>query len=117
MMAKAKLLFICTINRLRSRTAEELYLPDPRFEVKSAGIVDDAAVHITKEMLEWADYIFVMELEHEQYIAKHFPELKVEKKIHCFNIKDEYEYMNPHLIAELKERMSHYFPDEDLPEE
>ena len=115
-MAKTKLLFVCTINRLRSRTAEDLYEPDSRFEVKSAGTADDARVHITQEMLEWADFIFVMEPDHVKYIAKHFPDLNTQKKIHCLNIEDVYDYMDPHLIAELKERMSKFFPDEEIPD-
>jgi len=33
---KRKLLFVCTINRMRSATAHKIYENDSRFEVKSA---------------------------------------------------------------------------------
>ena len=34
---KLKLLFVCTVNRMRSATAHRIYENDNRFEVKSAG--------------------------------------------------------------------------------
>jgi protein-tyrosine-phosphatase len=37
-----KILFVCTANKMRSKTAEELYKNDARFMVKSAGVADFA---------------------------------------------------------------------------
>jgi protein-tyrosine-phosphatase len=34
---KLKLLFVCTVNRMRSATAHKIYEDDYRFDVKSAG--------------------------------------------------------------------------------
>jgi len=33
----ARILFVCTVNRMRSATAHKIYENDPRFEVDSAG--------------------------------------------------------------------------------
>lgn len=36
-LPKLKLLFVCTINRMRSATAYNIFKEDKRFEVRSAG--------------------------------------------------------------------------------
>ncbi|MHA2006125.1 MAG: hypothetical protein ACXABO_01610 [Promethearchaeota archaeon] len=52
---------MCTANRFRSKTAEDIFNEDLRFEVKSAGTDILAKTPINKTLLEWVDYIFVME--------------------------------------------------------
>ena len=99
---KLKLLFVCTINRMRSATAQKIYENDVRFEVKSAGTDEDADTPLTAELLEWAESIIVMEKHHRNYIRKHFPEIYRTKKIVCLYIPDVYEYMQPELIELLK---------------
>jgi len=52
---------VCTANRFRSKTAEDIFNEDLRFEVKSAGTDILVKTQINKTLLEWVDYIFVME--------------------------------------------------------
>ncbi|MBW2980757.1 phosphotyrosine protein phosphatase [Candidatus Woesearchaeota archaeon] len=104
-MAK-KILFVCTVNRLRSKTAEDLLKKDPRFEVKSAGVDKEATTPLTKELLEWADCIFVMEKRHRNIIHKKYPDVYKSKKIICLYIDDIYDYMDPVLVDLLKEKFS-----------
>lgn len=68
MVEKLKLLFVCTINRMRSATAQVIYENDDRFEVKSAGTDRNARVVVDRELLEWADAIIVMEKYHRNKI-------------------------------------------------
>ena len=93
-----KILFVCTQNRCRSITAERLYKNSPSHEVKSAGVALDANVPITKELLEWADRIFVFEKSQRNKIHKRFPELYNSLKIECLYIEDVYEPMDLELI-------------------
>lgn len=72
MKKPVKILFVCTANRMRSRTAEELYRGDTRFSVKSAGTSIFAQVIINEDLVEWADHIVVMERHHEDKIRKKF---------------------------------------------
>ena len=102
-MDKKKILFVCTINRMRSATAHLLYKDDDRFEVKSAGTDEYATVPITRPILEWADSIVVMEKHHRTWIRKHFADIYSMKKIVCLYIPDEYDLMQPELIAILKD--------------
>jgi len=99
---KLKLLFVCTVNRMRSATAHKIYENDSRFEVKSAGTDKMANTVLSAEILNWADSIVVMEKHHRNYIRKYFPEIYKTKKIVCLYIPDIYEYMQPELIEMLK---------------
>ena len=102
---KLKLLFVCTINRMRSATAHKIYENDNRFEVKSAGTDKAANTVLSNEILNWADSIVVMEKYHRNYIRKHFPEIYKMKRIVCLYIPDDYDYMQTELIEILKDKV------------
>src|SRR6185312_11086090 len=104
-MEKLKLLFVCTVNRMRSATAHKIYEDDKRFDVKSAGTDKTANTILNKEILNWADSVIVMEKHHRNYIRKHFPEIYKNKKIVCLYIPDDYEYMQSELIGILKDKV------------
>ena len=52
-----RFLFICSQNRLRSPTAEQIFAD--RVETESAGLKNDAENPVTPELLKWAEVIFV----------------------------------------------------------
>ena len=106
---KLKLLFICTVNRMRSATAHRIYVNDHRFEVKSAGTDKTANTVLTDEILNWADSIVVMENHHRNHIRKYFPNIYKDKKIVCLYIPDDYDYMQKELIAILKDKVEDVF--------
>lgn len=87
---------------MRSATAHRIYESDERFEVKSAGTDKAALVVVSKDLLDWADAIIVMERSHRNAIRKKFPEIYETKKIVCLYIPDLYEFMQPELIDVLK---------------
>ena len=97
-----KLLFVCTQNRCRSVTAELLYSDNVNHEVKSAGTANDANKKISKDLLLWADKIFVFEKSHRNKIHKLFPDIYKQLAIECLYIEDLYEPMDPYLINLLK---------------
>ena len=53
---KQHVLFVCSQNRLRSPTAEQVFAPFPGITVASAGVADDAEVRLSPELLAWALY-------------------------------------------------------------
>ena len=57
-MGRERILFICTANVDRSRTAEDLYRDDPRYDVLSAGLAPFAATPMSRELLQWARSIW-----------------------------------------------------------
>ena len=94
--AKLKVLFVYALNQWRSPTAEVLYRNDARLEVRSAGIRPDAKRRLSEKDLRWADVIFVMEREHQQWIQEHFRDTAL-PPIQVLDIPDDLEYMNPEL--------------------
>lgn len=100
-----RVLFICSQNRLRSPTAEHLFASWEGLEVASAGLKHDAENPVTPEALEWADLIFVMEKAHRDKLAKKFRTYLNGKRMICLDIPDEFEYMDPELVALLRARV------------
>jgi len=97
-----RVLFVCSQNRLRSPTAEQVFAAWPGIEVASAGTDEDCGNPVTPELLEWADMIFVMEKAHRNRLTKKFRASLKNQRIICLNIPDEYAYMDPVLVARLK---------------
>jgi predicted protein tyrosine phosphatase len=100
-----KILFICSQNKLRSPTAEQIFSETPGLDVLSAGTNNDAITPLTSELVEWADKIFVMENMHREKIRKRFKSSLNGKKIICLGIPDDFSYMDPELIAILKKKV------------
>jgi predicted protein tyrosine phosphatase len=106
-----RILFLCSQNRLRSPTAEQVFSGRPGLEVTSAGLNNSATVVVSAELIEWADIIFVMEKSHRNKISKKFKLCLKNKRVVCLDIPDEYEYMDPELVALLEERVRHFIRD------
>jgi predicted protein tyrosine phosphatase len=103
-------LFICSQNKLRSPTAEQIFADYPGIETLSAGTNHDAETPLDDEMLRWADTIFVMEKTHRNKIQKRFRSALSGSRIVCLDIPDDYEFMAPELIALLQARMARFLP-------
>ena len=105
-MAKAvRALFVCEGNRHRSPTAERLYATTPGVKARSAGLSPLARVEVTDELLEWADVVFVMDDRLERLIRKRFALAIDGKKLVCLAIPDDFQFMQPELLALLTERL------------
>lgn len=106
-----RVLFICSQNRLRSPTAEQIFASWEGIEVASAGLANEAHNPVTPELLGWAELIFVMEKAHRSKLAKKFRAHLRDKRIVCLDIPDQYHYMDPALVALLKTKVPRYLPD------
>ena len=101
-------LFVCSQNKLRSPTAEQVFSEMPGIDVLSAGTNHDAVTPLCSELIEWADKIFVMENTHREKIQKRFRNSLNGKKIICLGIPDNYSFMDPELIAILKKKVPQF---------
>lgn len=104
------LLFICTQNRLRSPTAEQVFADWPGIETASAGLGNDADVPVSPELLAWADTVFVMEKAHRNRLSAKFKRDLDGKRVICLDIPDDYAYMDPDLIRLLKQKVIRFLP-------
>jgi predicted protein tyrosine phosphatase len=63
-------LFVCSQNRIRSPTAEQVFSSRRDIEVASAGTNNDADNPLTSELVAWADVIVVMEKMHRGKVQR-----------------------------------------------
>lgn len=96
------LLFICSRNKLRSPTAEEIFRSHPGIEVDSAGLAPDAEVILSSEQVEWADIVIVMETIHKQRLNRRFKKILAGKRVVVLGIPDNFSYMDENLIDLLR---------------
>ena len=107
---RLKILFVCSRNRRRSLTAETIFKGEPAWDVRSAGTEESARIKVTSGQIGWADVIVVMEKRHKERLLQKFPEEFGAKRCVCFFITDDYEFMDPALVAAIREKMREYFP-------
>jgi len=96
------ILFICSRNQWRSRTAETIFRDRQDHTIKSAGTATDARIRVTENLIVWADLIFVMEKKHKERLLKKFEATMQSKQVIILNIEDNYRYMDAELIDSLK---------------
>lgn len=102
-------LFICTANRERSRTAEiHLQNKYPENRYRSAGINKylserHGGIHLQRYMIDKADTIVCFESEHAHYIYNTYGEgIMVGKNLYVLNIGDVGNFMTPELIHSIE---------------
>lgn len=101
-------MFICSRNKWRSLTAETIFKNSSKLNVKSAGTENSARIVINSKMITWADMIFVMEKHHKEKLLLKFPNETENIEIIILEIPDNYKFMDPELIEEIKVSISGY---------
>jgi predicted protein tyrosine phosphatase len=104
-------LFVCSQNRLRSPTAEHIFADAPGIATVSAGTNNDAENPLTDELVDWADFIFVMERQHRTKLQKKHKAALKDKRLVVLDIPDEYEFMEPALVRLLRAKMQRWLPN------
>ncbi|TYA55696.1 low molecular weight phosphatase family protein [Formosa maritima] len=105
-----KILFVCSANKLRSKTAEDYFaLKYSDHEFLSAGTNlkicrKEGTTELTEELLEWAEIVYVMEQGHLEQIQKHTSS-RYYSKIKVLGIPDVYKYYDSDLIGLLEEKV------------
>ena len=102
------LLFICSRNEWRSRTAETIFRETEGVSITSAGTSPAARRRVSKSLLDRADSIFVMETHHLEKLRHRFGRGDWEQRTIVLDIRDEYRYMDEELVAELRAAVAQY---------
>jgi protein-tyrosine phosphatase len=102
------ILFVCSKNKWRSRTAETIFKNSVNHVVKSAGTDKDARIKLSGNLLNWAEIIFVMEYKHRQIINQNFEDYYDKDKIIVLDIPDVYQYMDEELILSIETSVRPY---------
>jgi predicted protein tyrosine phosphatase len=104
-------LFVCSANRLRSPTAEQVFADRAGIEVLSAGLDSGCGNPVTPDLLEWADIVFVMERAHRNKLSKRFRAHLKTARVICLDIPDDYAFMDPALVRILEVRVPRFLPE------
>ena len=100
-----RVLFVCSQNRLRSLTAEQIFSGLPGLQVASAGLAHDARLKVNADLVAASDLIFVMEKQHEEKLRRRFRKVLTGVEVICLAIPDQYAAMDPALIRQLREKV------------
>jgi len=96
-------LFVCTVNMLRSPTAEHVARL-AGFSADSAG-TDSLSVRVlTQAALDKADRVVCMEEKHRMFILDNFVVPK-DVEIECWFIPDDFDYCDPDLVNMLQDKI------------
>jgi len=98
-------LFVCSQNKLRSPTAEQVFANWPGIEVSSAGLDDGCGNPVTPEDLDWANLVLVMEQAHRNKLSRRFKSHLKNARVIVLGIPDDYEFMDPELIRILEAKV------------
>lgn len=102
------LLFVCSRNEWRSKTAETIFKNNNLHQVKSAGTSKKARIKLNQQMIDWADLVFLMEHKHKNIMKQNFIVDKMKEEIIVLDIPDNYQYMDEELIGKLKVGVNQY---------
>lgn len=103
-------LFVCSQNKLRSPTAEQVFSDHPGIACSSAGLNNDAENPVTPELIEWSEIIFVMEKAHRNKLSSKYKIYLGKKRVICLDIPDEYDFMDPALVRLLRAKVTRFLP-------
>lgn len=95
-------LFVCTMNKWRSPTAEKIYENHPLLNVRSAGTSSKAQRRILAGDVRWSDLIILMEEKHRERIRSEFRQELEYREMHVLGLEDRFQFMDPRLIEELQ---------------
>ena len=105
-----RVLFVCSQNKLRSPTAEQVFASYTGIECASAGTNNDAENPLTAELVDWAQVIVVMEKQHRVKVSTRFRKHLAGKRIVCLDIPDNYAFMQAELVGLLEARAARFLP-------
>lgn len=100
-----RVLFICSRNRLRSPTAEQVFANWPGVQSDSAGLSPDAEQVLSLEQVQWAELICVMEAVHRRRLKQRFAAALEGKRVVCLDIPDNYDFMQVELVRLLEQKV------------
>lgn len=117
-LARQRVLFVCTGNIDRSRTAEDLYKDDPRYEVLSAGTAPFATTPVNRDLFLWADRVFVMcerEDRHKTLLQMRFPDVR--REVVDLDIEDRWARGEPELVYRLLKKLTPHLGPPQKPDQ
>lgn len=95
---------------MRSLIVETMLQGMPGLQARSVGTQPNARIVVTEGHLGWADLVVCMEKSHLNRLRRKFPEAMQARRTVCLHIPDDYVFMQPELIDELRAKLGQHFP-------
>lgn len=105
-----KVLFVCLMNRCRSKTGEDLFKDIPGLQVQSAGVSDDAERVVTRRMVQKADIVFCFETYQKKCLMM-LRGRRRKPRIVCLDILDQYARGDFRLTYLLRDTVPRYLSE------
>lgn len=104
-----RVLCVCSAGVLRSPTLAVILAGEPfNFNTRAVGANPEyALIPLDKGLIMWANEIVVMDDFHQHAVNQMQHELAADsdgmydfeyRKVHCFNVEDDYDYRDPELV-------------------
>lgn len=98
-----RVLCVCSAGLLRSPTAANVLHREFGYNTRACGVSQEYALVVLDEvLLEWADEIVFMEMEHYREAKRIFGSRINDKVSYVLGVPDRYEYMNEDLQQIIK---------------
>lgn len=94
---------------MRSPTAAEVARRLWALETDYAGLSNDADEKLSREQIDWAEWILVMEPRHRRRLTALFGPALSGRKVSVLDIPDRYGFMDDTLVALLEQRLARHF--------
>lgn len=110
--SRKKVLCVCSAGLLRSPTmAVILSQPPFCFNTRAVGVSREfALIDVDEYLLKWADYILCASPEVKNALVERFVDVS-RYNIISMNIPDNFKYMEPQLVREIKQQAEEVFDD------
>ena len=105
------LLFLCSGDGARSRSARQLFSRYGGVSVRAAQLSATADGKVDRAALRWADVVVVMERQQRRILERRFRWNLCAKRIFCLDIPDHFTYLEPALMQRLQDRVPMMLPD------
>ena len=96
-------LFVCTVNMLRSPTAEHVARL-AGFSADSAGTDPSSVRVLTQAALNKAERVVCMEEKHRMFVLDNF-HVPAGVVVECWHVPDDFNYCDPDLVKMLQDKL------------
>lgn len=96
--ADKKVLFVCSAGILRSATGARIYAS--RYNTRAAGSEEYALIHVSSDLLLWADVVVFVNEENYLSVQRRFDLDTFDAEVIILQIPDHFDHMQPELVLE-----------------
>ena len=83
--------------------------------MRSAGTAGHAKTPLTRDLLDWADFVFVFDNDQIGFLESTFPDVAARKPVVCLGLPDKFDYKGQDLVVKLVAKLDPYLGRPESP--